>query len=394
MATVRSPRTQSFWLLSLCYATVCVCAKFLFQLDAFCVRLDSHAYALQPAPECPLPFASLAALHSGRPAVWSAAEAAASGYTSDRDVAPDWLLGLHKTLPAHALFLYVLSDLLVLLAVVFHRSVLLRKGVWFADEETLGDNVLQQQQRYRLAPMAAVEDTSLGALVATRASGPVAGVGSSGGGGGGGRAAEGERKESEEEPERQPQEEEEEEEEVEEQNEEDNDEEEAPADDDDAAAPRRRRRVKRRPAAEPAAATAAAAAAPAPAGGRSKAAQTVSHRQSEVGQAVVEQYDKASKVSALPVSHFLFLGVRAHGCAASHLFLRDRNRAWRRGSSASGPRCLRVCATTTSPLSHGTSASRLRLPLRPFLSRRYRTCWRPRATYARVCVSAGRTSIS
>jgi Piezo non-specific cation channel, R-Ras-binding domain/Ankyrin repeats (3 copies) len=125
-ALFESPRApKGFWQLCMVYTSVIVCMKFLFQLNVFCVNSIDHSYSFGPSPYCTYE---------------------ETGYTAYNQIAPDYVLGVHK---AKYSFGYLFYDLLALLVVVWHRANMIYKGVWDFSEEYLGDNILQQQEKYR-----------------------------------------------------------------------------------------------------------------------------------------------------------------------------------------------------------------------------------------------------
>jgi len=89
-----------------------------FKCQFFCVETISRSYSLQPNPQC---FST-----NSNPDLWKF----------------DHLFGLYKA--ADNTYLFLGWQLVVLLALGWHRTVLLGKGVWYKSEEQLGDPALQR----------------------------------------------------------------------------------------------------------------------------------------------------------------------------------------------------------------------------------------------------------
>ena len=128
-AVFEFPRAPSaFFVASFWYSLVLISAQFVFQLPLFCVGLEDRTYALTSSGQC----------------------------TTDADdpvrYQTDYLIGITKA--SEPFFLFVLPELLCLLAIVWHREVSLERGVWGRkekDEDTVHPEVLGLLERYEAA---------------------------------------------------------------------------------------------------------------------------------------------------------------------------------------------------------------------------------------------------
>jgi len=140
-ALFEEPRApKGFWILALFYSGTLVILKFMFQLNAFCVTAADHTYTFQPNPYC---------------------ASSTSGYTTDHEIAPDFLIGIHKTADRR-FYSFVLWDLLCMLCVVWHRTMMIHKGVWDIGEEVMGDPIIKQQTQLRSVDKSSRDSRSKG----------------------------------------------------------------------------------------------------------------------------------------------------------------------------------------------------------------------------------------
>ena len=111
------PRPQKvFWRLLLYYYGLVIFVKFAFQSSVFCYSGLEKQYRLAPDPGC-----------------------FASGSTSFN------LLGIYKT-PEFTVFLnYIMYDALVIGAILFHRHVLLSRGLWEENELEMHERMAKTQ---------------------------------------------------------------------------------------------------------------------------------------------------------------------------------------------------------------------------------------------------------
>jgi len=64
-------------------------------------------------------------------------------------VARDYLLGIHKVTDQQThFFSYVVWDLLCMMMVIWHRTLLSNKGVWDVDETMISDAVVALHERH------------------------------------------------------------------------------------------------------------------------------------------------------------------------------------------------------------------------------------------------------
>ena len=121
------PRAPAaFFLLSFTLSFAVVTVKFLFQLPVFCVTLDHSAYAIAPSSQC----------------------APASSYDDPSLYFQlDYLVGVTKA--TGSFFLFVLPELLCMLAIIWHRELCLERGVWAGqDGDTVHPEVLRLLEKY------------------------------------------------------------------------------------------------------------------------------------------------------------------------------------------------------------------------------------------------------
>ncbi len=130
-AIFERPRVaRGFWLFALLWSSIVVAAKFVFQLYIFCTAIDTSAgsagvvqldrkYIFQPSPYC-------------------VGTGASDSYSIDA------IFGLRK-LNTHTYFTIILIDLVCMLSIVMHRTILLARGLWYVSEE----EILSQQERRR-----------------------------------------------------------------------------------------------------------------------------------------------------------------------------------------------------------------------------------------------------
>ena len=127
-ALLEYPRAPStYFLLAFGYTFTVIAAKFIFQLQLFCVRDVDRMYILAPSPQCAPP-----------------SDADPSVYYQF-----DFLLGIVKA--TGSFFVFVLPDLLCLLATMWHRELCLERGVWLRDEsqeDVVHPSVLSILERY------------------------------------------------------------------------------------------------------------------------------------------------------------------------------------------------------------------------------------------------------
>ena len=126
----RAPR--GFWLFALLWSSIVVSAKFVFQLYIFCAAIDTSGgtagavqlerkYIFAPSPYCVGPSSS-------------------SGYSVDA------LFGLRK-LNTHTYFTIILIDIVCMLSIVLHRTVMMARGLWDTNEE---EELAKQERRRRI----------------------------------------------------------------------------------------------------------------------------------------------------------------------------------------------------------------------------------------------------
>jgi len=146
----RAPST--YFLLAFGYTFAVITAKFIFQLPLFCTRDTDRMYILAPSNLCAPPPSS----------------ADSSVYYQF-----DFLLGIVKA--TSSFFVFVLPDLLCLLATVWHRELCLERGVWLRDESqenVVHPSVMRLLERYETAHNGSPSNLSPRSAAAASASVP------------------------------------------------------------------------------------------------------------------------------------------------------------------------------------------------------------------------------
>jgi len=113
---------KGFWLFAMIWSSIIIIAKFVFQLYIFCVAINVGSISSINGP-------AINRRYIFAPSPYCSSGSASDSYSSDT------LFGLSKVPGAHTYFTIILVDLLCLLSIVFHRTVLLARGLWDINEE-------------------------------------------------------------------------------------------------------------------------------------------------------------------------------------------------------------------------------------------------------------------